>query len=63
MIWFNIIYTRTVYQLKKSELRKLISDYKLLKLKSKKHDVSEKLKEIEHRYYHETGKKLSDELN
>ena len=62
MIWFNIIYTRTVYQLKKSELRKLISNYKLLKLKSKKHDVSEKLKEIEHRYYHETGRKLSDDI-
>jgi len=62
VIWFNIIYTRTVYQLKKSELRKLISDYNLLKLKSKKHDVSEKLKEIEHRYYHETGRKLSDDI-
>jgi len=49
-------------KLKKSELRKLISDYVLLKTKSKKHDVSEKLKEIEHRYFHETGRKLSDDI-
>jgi len=49
--------------LKKSELQKLISDYNLLKLKSKKHDVSEKLKEIEHRYYHETGRNLSDDIS
>jgi len=48
--------------LKKSELRKLISDYNLLKIKSKKHNVSEKLKEIEHRYCHETGRKLSDDI-
>jgi len=48
--------------LKKSELRKLISDYTLLKIKSKNHNVSEKLKEIEHRYYHETGRKLTDDI-
>ena len=49
-------------KLKKSELRKLISDYVLLKTKSKKHDVSEKLKEIEHRYFHETGRQIFDDL-
>tara|TARA_Y100000996_G_scaffold225149_1_gene177104 strand:- start:975 stop:1124 length:150 start_codon:yes stop_codon:yes gene_type:complete len=49
--------------LKKSELRKLISHYNLLKIKSKKHDVSEKLKEIEHKYYHETGRKISDDIS
>jgi len=48
--------------LKKSELRKLLSDYNLLKTKSKKHDVSTQLKEIEHRYFHETGRKISDDL-
>ena len=48
--------------MKKSELRRLLSDYKLLKIKSKNHDVSEKLKEIEHRYFHETGKIIFDEL-
>ena len=48
--------------MKKSELRKLLSDYTLLKIKSKNQNVSEKLKEIEHRYYHETGRKLSDDV-
>jgi len=46
--------------LKKSELQKLLSDYTLLKTKSKKHDVTKKLKEIEHRYFHETGKNIFD---
>jgi len=48
--------------LKKSELRKLFSDYNLLKLKSKKHDMSKKLREIEHRYFHETGKNIFDDI-
>tara|TARA_Y100001938_G_C8015656_1_gene392428 strand:+ start:804 stop:953 length:150 start_codon:yes stop_codon:yes gene_type:complete len=48
--------------LKKSELRKLISDYSLLKIKSKKHDVTEKLKQIEHRYFHETGRNIFDDI-
>jgi hypothetical protein len=48
--------------LKKSELRKLLSNYLLLKIKSKKHDVSEQLKEIEHRYFHETGRNISDDV-
>ena len=30
---------------------------------SKNHDVSEKLKEIEHRYYHETGTRLEEVLD
>ena len=42
---FNIIYTRTIQSiLKKPELRKLISDYALLKTKSKKHNVTVQLK-------------------
>ena len=44
--------------MKKSELRKLVSEYNSLKLKlDKRFDqrIIEKLKEIEHRYYHETG--------
>ena len=48
--------------MKKSELRKLISDYTLLKIKSKKHDVNKKLKEIEHRYFHETGRNIFDDM-
>jgi hypothetical protein len=49
--------------MKKSELRKLVIEWKDLKRIAKNHDVSEKLKEIEHRYYHETGIKLEDELD
>ena len=64
LLCFNIIYTRIIQSiLKKSELRKLISDYNSLKLKSKKYNVSEKLKEIEHKYYHETGRNLFDDIS
>ena len=49
--------------MKKSELRKLISDYSLLKIKSKKHDVTDKLKQIEHRYFHETGRNIIDDMS
>ena len=49
--------------MKKSELRKLTSDYALLKIKSKKHDVSIQLKEIEHRYFHETGRNIFDDTS
>ncbi len=44
--------------MKKSELRKLVSEYNSLKSKlDKKNDqkIIKKLKELEHRYYHETG--------
>ena len=46
--------------MKKSELRGLIAQYKRLKLQIKKKNVHqdkilEKIKEIEHRYFHETG--------
>ena len=63
MLCFNIIYTTTDFILKKSELRKLISDYSLLKIKSKKHDVTDKLKQIEHRYFHETGRNIIDDMS
>tara|TARA_Y100000590_G_scaffold10711_1_gene13200 strand:+ start:1405 stop:1554 length:150 start_codon:yes stop_codon:yes gene_type:complete len=49
--------------LKKSELRKLVSDYKLLQIKSKKHDVADELKQIEHRYFHETGRSIFDDIS
>ena len=49
--------------MKKSEKRKLIAKWKDLKRVSENYDVSEKLKEIEHRYYHETGTKLEEELD
>ena len=49
--------------MKKSEKRKLIAKWKDLKRVSENYDVSEKLKKIEHRYYHETGTKLEEELD
>ena len=51
--------------MKKSELRKLIVEYKKIELKSKKlkdNKLKEKLGQIEHRYYHETGRILKTDL-
>jgi hypothetical protein len=53
--------------MKNSDIRKLISQYKetIIKQKKKNTDsfkLSEKLKEIEHRYYHETGRILKSDL-
>jgi hypothetical protein len=47
--------------MKKSELRKLVSEYKEIQIKLKKSQntkLKEKLGEIEHRYFHETGRTL-----
>ena len=49
--------------MKKSELRRLVAKWRDLKQRSRNHDLSEKLKEIEHRYYHETGKKLEEKFD
>jgi len=53
--------------MKKSEIRQLIAEYKKLKLQIEKKNASqkriiEKIKEIEHRYYNETGKELAHDL-
>ena len=51
--------------MKKSELRTLVAEYKKIKIKSKKSKDSklqEKLGQIEHRYYHETGRMLKSDL-
>lgn len=53
--------------MKNSELKKLISQYKEIISKQKKKYVdnlklSVKLKEIEHRYFHETGRTLKSDL-
>ena len=51
--------------MKKSELRRLVSEYKETKIKlSKSNDekLMDKLKMIEHRYYHETGRTLKSDL-
>ena len=48
--------------MKKSELRKLIVEYKEIKLKSKDNKLQNKMAQIEHRYYHETGRMLKSDL-
>lgn len=51
--------------MKKSELRKLVSKYKETKIKLSKSNnniLNEKLKQLEHRYYHETGRMLKKDL-
>ena len=48
--------------MKKSELRRLISDYREIKRKSNDKKLLEKLEQIEHRYFHETGRMLKSDL-
>ena len=51
--------------MKKSELRRLVSEYHEIKNKLKKTQnkkLNEKLKEIEHRYFHETGRTLLSDI-
>lgn len=50
--------------MKKSELRRLIAKYHETKVKMKKShnkNLKEELEEIEHKYFHETGRKLESE--
>ena len=49
--------------MKNSELKKLVTEYNNLKRRSKNHDVSNELKMIERRYFHETGNSINDELD
>lgn len=47
--------------MKKSELRKLVAEYKEIKIKLQKLQntkLEQKLNEIKHKYYHETGNYL-----
>lgn len=54
--------------MKKSELRKLIAEYNNLKSQVNKKQSShnprleDKLKELRHRYFHETGKDIESDL-
>lgn len=51
--------------MKKFEIRKLIAEYKEINLKIKKiknKKMLEKLKEIEHKYFHETGRDLKSDF-
>jgi len=51
--------------MKKSEIKKMIAEYKENKLKIKKvqnKKILEKLNEIEHRYFHETGRTIQSDF-
>ena len=51
--------------MKKSDLRKIVADYKEIKIKLKKSPnmkLKEKLGEIEHMYFHETGRTLESDF-
>jgi hypothetical protein len=49
--------------MKKSEIRKLVAEYKEIKLKKIQNKKTlEKLKEIEHRYFHETGRMIRSDF-
>ena len=50
-------------EMKKSELRELVTKWHDLKRRSKNNDLSQKIRLIEHQYYHETGRNLEDELD
>ncbi|MFB5605816.1 MAG: hypothetical protein ACE5R5_01170 [Nitrosarchaeum sp.] len=47
--------------MKKSEIRKLVNEYKEIRTKIKKiqnKKLLKKLEELEHRYFHETGRNI-----
>ena len=51
--------------MKNSELRRLVAEYKEIKIKLTKaqnNKLIEQLREIEHRYFHETGRPLNDDI-
>jgi hypothetical protein len=49
--------------MKKYEIRKLVAEYKEIKLKKVQNKkMSEKLEEIKHKYFHETGRTLQSDL-
>lgn len=51
--------------MKKSELRRLVAEYTELKRKIEKvpnNKLKEKLKELEHRYFHETGSTMKFDI-
>jgi len=48
---------------KGTELKKLVEEYKMLKLKKSNHKKTlSRLEELEHMYYHETGQSLKSHL-
>ncbi len=48
--------------MKKSEIKKLFAEYNKIKLKKIQNERTlDKLKEIEHRYFHETGRTIKSD--
>ena len=51
--------------MKKSEIRKLVAEYNKIKVnlrKTQNKKMTKKLKEIEQRYFHETGKNINSDF-
>jgi len=51
--------------MKKSELRRLVAEYKETRLRFSKSSyvkLKKQLKQLEHRYYHETGRTIESDL-
>ena len=51
--------------MKKSEFRRLVAEYKESKLRFSKSNnikLKEQLKQLEHKYYHETGRTIKSNL-
>ena len=48
--------------MKKSELRRLVAEYKETKLRFSKSNNIKLKEQLEHRYYHETGRVLKSDL-
>ncbi|EGP94560.1 hypothetical protein [Nitrosarchaeum koreense] len=49
--------------MKKSEIKKLLAEYNQIKLKKIQNEKTlDKLKEIEHRYFHETGRTIKSDF-
>lgn len=51
------------HKMKKSEMKKLVAEYKEIKLKKIQNEKTlDSLKEIEHRYFHETGRMIQSDF-
>ncbi|MCV0412490.1 hypothetical protein [Nitrosarchaeum sp.] len=49
--------------MKKAEMKKLLAEYNKIRLKKIQNEkILDKLKEIEHRYFHETGRTIKSDF-
>lgn len=48
--------------MRKSDLRRLVAEYVSLRQAKNNAKYGKKLGELEHRYFHETGRNIADEL-